>query len=307
MATLPTSFADFEADPSAARTAARESRVETKPAATEVEISEEEPAPSGTKTQQSEPAPNGEVKAKTRDTRIQELIAERKARDEKLAALEARLEAFERGQKQAPAEVKTEVAKAADTDPKPVRPRLSKFDGTLDEFDAANDKYEDDMDAWRDRQGKKQQQANQQQTSEDRKVEAYKERARAHIKTHPDYDAKIADLAKRSMTPTMYGAVIHVGPELGQALIDNPAEALRISQLPADEQIFALGQLSKAGAPAAASKTDDDEDFELDEDTQPAKIPARVGTGGGVPLKPENAKNFAQFEAAKERLKTKRR
>lgn len=298
---IPTSFADFEADPAAARTAIRVSRTETKPAAAEpAEIAEEEPAPSGTQTQEPTPAPT--VTATPREKRIQELIAERKADKERFASLEARLEAFEKGQKPAVKAGPVEPAKPTE-DQKPIRPRLSKFEGTLDEFDVANDKYEDDMEAWRERQGKKQQQASQQQTAKEKISADYRTKVDEYVKTHPKFDSEIA---KMQFSPTTVDAILRVGPELGQALIDNPAEARRISGLSPEEQIFALGQLSRAGTPVAASPADPDE-LELEDDPQPAKIPARLGAnGGGAPLKPQNAKTFAQFEAAKERLKTRR-
>lgn len=62
-----------------------------------------------------------------------------------------------------------------------------------------------------------------------------------HLKVHPEYDTEIA---QTPMTQLMANVVMEIGPELGQALIDDKQEARRICTLTSAGQIFALGRLS---------------------------------------------------------------
>jgi hypothetical protein len=188
-----------------------------------------------------------------------------------------------------------------DDDKPPVRPKLSTFPGSLEEYEKAVEKYDDDSRAFLERQWQRKQDAQQVQADQQRITRAYGDKLAEHLKTYPDYDAEIA---QTPMTALMVDIVLHTGPELGQILIDDKDEAKRIQALPRDVQIFEMGKLAARtngnGASAASAVS------EPESTAQPVKVPAKVGASGGsaaVLNRPDHgAKNFAEFEAIERRL-----
>lgn len=201
---------------------------------------------------------------------------------------------------------------AATEDKPPVRPKLSTFDGTLDQFEAAVDKYEEEQRKWFDRQLEKRDSERQMQAEAQKVRETYGAKLADHLKEHPEYDAEIG---QTPLSPLMVDIVLHEGPGLGQQLIDNKDEARRIAALPRDVQIFEMGKLAALaqsngnGASAHAETTEEP----VEEETPlPVKIPAKLGTsndgtGAAVKKPGHGAKNYAEFEAIERRLAQKRK
>jgi hypothetical protein len=186
---------------------------------------------------------------------------------------------------------------AAQPDDKPVRPKLSTFQGTLEEYEAEVEKYEEKQRAYIERQWERKQSEQQAKATQQKVTEVYGQKLAEHLKEHPEYDAEIA---QTPMSPLMVDIVLHEGPALGQALIEDKDEARRIQVLPRDIQIFEMGKLaahlrSNGALPEASLQT-----------PQPVKVPARLNaTGSSVSAaaKPDHgAKSFAQWEEVERRL-----
>lgn len=295
--TAPTNFAEFEAaggkynPPAEPAPAAEETAVETH---------EEASAESDAETAKPAESANGaEKKAKPKpslkdehDRLLREVTALRKERRDL--------------QQAAPAQTVQPAAQPAATpatptpigDKPPQRPRLSTFPGTLEEYEKAVDKYEDDTRVWQTAQAER-----------ERIKTAYGAKLADHLKAHPEYDAEIA---QTPMSPLMVDIILNEGPSLGQALINDKSRAQRIQGLPRDVQIFEMGKLSAEigitsnghGARAAAPLVDDDSESE--ETKEPVKIPARLNATGATQSaigKPDHgAKNFGQWEEIEKRL-----
>ena len=200
----------------------------------------------------------------------------------------------------------TTPAPAGEADKPPARPRLSTFQGTLEEYEKAVETYEDDNRKFLERQWQRKQADVEAQAEAKKRTQAYGDALAEHLKAHPEYDEEIA---QTPLSPLMVDIVLHVGPTLGQALIDDKAEAKRIQALPRDVQIFEMGKLSARlnGDGASALPAVSNEEPEPAAVTpQPVKIPAKVGASGGsaaVLNRPDHgAKNFAEFEAIERRL-----
>lgn len=199
-----------------------------------------------------------------------------------------------------PAATQAETAKPAATDDKaPARPKLSTFQGTLEEYEKAVDQYEEEQRKWLDRAFERKQ-AEQQAKAEQQKItESYSAKLAEHVKEHPEYDDEIG---QTPMSELMANMVLHHGPALGQRLIDNKEEAKRITQLPRDIQIFEMGKLY-----AQSAQNGNGTQLEPEaEAPQPVKVPAKLSATGGstsVMARPDHgAKNFAQFEELERRL-----
>jgi hypothetical protein len=202
-------------------------------------------------------------------------------------------------------EAGTAAASTAAEDKPPVRPKLSTFPGTLDEYEAEVEKYDELNRKYLEQQYVRKQAAEQAQAAQQRIVTTYGEKLADHLQQHPDYDAEIA---ATPMSTLMVDIVLHEGPGLGQMLIDDKTESRRIESLPRDVQIFEMGKLAaRLNGNGSAAVSDD----ELTDTTPaPVKIPQKVGGGSGTTKalnRPDHgAKSFAEFEAITKRLAKKR-
>jgi hypothetical protein len=204
------------------------------------------------------------------------------------------------------------AAPASDEEKPPARPKLSTFQGTLDEYEKAVEKYDEDSRLFLDRQFERKKAQQQAQEQQQKIAQTYGERLGEHLKAHPDYDEEIAHTP---MSALMVDIVLHQGPELGQALIEDKSEARRIQALPRDVQIFEMGKLSARlngnGAAAAATPAVSEDEESTPAPPQPAKIPAKLGASGGstsqINQPGHGAKTYAEFEAIEKRLRNKRR
>jgi hypothetical protein len=200
--------------------------------------------------------------------------------------------------KEPPSAQKTDPA----ADKPPARPRLSTFAGSLEEYEEAVEKYERDKQEYLERQWERKQVEEKARGEQQRIAEAYGAKLAEHLKQHPEYDAEIAETPLSSL---MVDIVLHEGPALGQALIDDKEEARRIQSLPRDVQIFEMGKIAARlpmngnGKAAAAEE-------EPEAQQQPVKVPAKLTAAGSTAsaiAKPgHGAKSFAEFEQIERRL-----
>lgn len=209
---------------------------------------------------------------------------------------------------QAGAAVATKPEPAAAEEKPPVRPKLSTFAGTLEEYEAAVDEYEDKQRKWLEQAHERRDGERQAKAERDKLAAEYGKKLADHLKAHPEYDDEVA---KTPMSPLMVDIVFSYGPALGQQLIDNKEEARRISSLPRDVQIFEMGKLAAGmnghtAIPESATETEEAEEPA----SKPVKIPAKLGATGGASSalsKPDHgAKSFAQWEEMEKRLAKKR-
>lgn len=305
---MPTNFAEFEAAggqvpapssrPAKAAEASPDEASESA-AATDTADSPSSSAPAAA----AEPPKGGRFQQ-----RISELTADKKSLQARIAELEAAqakpaAATPSSGSGAAPAKPAAAAAPAA-PGPTP-KPKLEDYD-TIEAFTEA---VLDWRLAEKDRTEAEAKATKQAEEHGKQTREAYGQKLADHLKAHPEYDAEIA---KTPCSPLMVQMVLHYGPELGQALIDDKTEAARIAALPRDLTIFEMGKLaarSAKSAQAAAADAGAESDEDETEISQPVKVPARLSAsgGGGAVTKPEQAKNFAQFEAIQERLKNKKR
>jgi hypothetical protein len=206
----------------------------------------------------------------------------------------------ERRELQQPPQPSPPIPAAAPDDKPPVRPKLSTFQGSLEEYEKEIDAYDEKMRQYQAQQYEKREVANRAKAEQERITQAYGAQLADHLKAHPDYDAEIA---QTPMSPLMVDIVLHEGPQLGQALIDNKEEAQRISNLPRDYQIFEMGRLSaRANGHAAAVEAEAEAEAE---ERRPVKVPAKLNaTGGSMKAAP---KNFAQWEIQQQQEEMARR
>lgn len=194
---------------------------------------------------------------------------------------------------------------AAAEDKPPLRPKLSTFQGSLEEYEKAVDAYEEDLRKWQDRQYEKREAASRAKAEQERIQQSYGAKLAEHLKAHPDYDAEIG---QTPMSALMVDIVFHEGPELGQALIADKDNARRISQLPRDIQIFEMGRLAATlgngnGTAQAVPEVETPA-------PEPVKVPAKVGASSSSKILNQpghGAKNFQEFEAIEARLRAQKR
>jgi hypothetical protein len=307
-ATAVTSFAEFEAaggkfnaPPEPAKPAAEPAEkaepveaAEESPAAAETESAEEKPAAAA-----PEKKPAGKSKLSLADEHaklLKEVTDLRRQRRELQAPA---------GRSEAPS-AEAAPSTAADEKP-PVRPKLSTFSGTLEQYEAEVEKYEQEQRAWIEKQWERKQSEQQAKATQQKIAEAYGQKLAEHLKEHPEYDAEIA---QTPMSALMVDIVLHEGPALGQALIEDKEQARRIQALPRDIQIFEMGRLAAQLNGAANGRQAPAEP--ANEAPAPVKVPARLnasGSGSATTLaRPDRgAKSFAEWEPremqiARERL-----
>lgn len=199
-----------------------------------------------------------------------------------------------------------------DEEKPPSRPKLSTFQGTLEEYEKAVEKYDEDSRLFLERQFERKKAQQLAQEQQQKVAQTYSERLSEHLKAHPDYDEEIA---QTPMSELMVNIVLHEGPALGQLLIENKAEAKRIQALPRDVQIFEMGKIAARangsnGDNSAVTAPAVSDDESTPTAPQPAKIPAKLGASGGTSSKLDQpghgAKTYAEFEAIEKRLKNRR-
>lgn len=103
------------------------------------------------------------------------------------------------------------------------------------------------------------------------------------------------------LPPHIQQACLRTGPELTQALIDDPEATKRILALQPADQLFEIGKLA-----ARLSSNGNGHAAESAETPPPVKVPARLnatGSSASVTAKPDHgAKSFAQWEEIERRL-----
>ena len=282
-----TNFAQYEAQ-SKAGTMPAEPKAPEAPAPAEPEP-QEEPAPEP----ELEPAAAAAIPKKPLLREVTEMRRERR----------------ELQQPAAPSKQEPAAPPAAAEEKAPERPKLSTFQGSLEDYEKAVEEYEGKQRAFLLKEWDRKQVADQAKAAQQKVMQEYGTKLAEHLKAHPEYDAEVA---QTTMSPLMVEIVIHHGPDLGQALIDNKEDAKRISALPRDVQIFEMGKLaarfSNGHAPAAQQ--------EEEPEPEPVKVPSKIGpatvTASSIALnKPGyGAKTFAEYEAiskqVNQRLKQRR-
>jgi hypothetical protein len=187
---------------------------------------------------------------------------------------------------------------------RPERPDLATWTGTFADWQAADTKWmREEMRAERADWFKEveEREAKQRAEIEQKRIaQTYHEKLAAHVKEHPDYEEGLGRMAE--LPPHIQQACLRTGPELTQALIDDPEATRRILALQPADQLFEIGKLaarlSSNGNGHAAEPTA--------ETPQPVKVPARLnatGSSASVTAKPDHgAKSFAQWEEIERRL-----
>lgn len=195
------------------------------------------------------------------------------------------------------------VAQAASA-ARPERPDLNTYPGTFAEWQAADTKWVREeiaaskADWFKEVQERE---AKQQAEIEQKRITtAYHEKLAAHVKEHPDYEEGLQRMG--DLPSHIQQACLRSGPELTQALIDDPEATRRILALQPADQLFEIGKLAarlssngNGHAPEATAET-----------PQPVKVPARLnatGSSASVTAKPDHgAKTFQQWEEIERRL-----
>ena len=290
-----TNFAEFEAAGGKFNPPAEPAKPE-KPAEPAEEPKEAEPEPETAEQPEAEPAEKKPAKQKLS-------LSEERA---KLLAEVTELRRQRRELQQPPASQPAPPAtqNAATPAPRPERPDLATWTGTFADWQAADTKWmREEMRAERADWFKEveEREAKQRAEVEQKRItQAYHEKLAAHVKEHPDYEEGLARMAE--LPPHIQQACLRTGPELTQALIDDPEATKRILALQPADQLFEIGKLaariSGNGNGHAAEATA--------ETPQPVKVPARLnatGSSASVTAKPDHgAKSFAQWEEIERRL-----
>lgn len=228
--------------------------------------------------------------------RFQELVGQRKAAEEKAAALEARLAALEASKQAAPAvEAKPEPAE----DFKPI-PKLSQFDYDEEKHAVALQEVVNHNAALAAKRFQAEQAAQAQKQQIQTKWQESIEAAKAKM---PDFEAVAFNPeAQRFISPVMAEIVItNADAPLAYHLGKNPKEAQRISALHPAVQIYELGKL------AAKLSTPEQP---VTPKPAPLPVPSKLSAAGGGSSLPdlEAAAKVSQkaYRAAKERLNSRR-
>lgn len=154
--------------------------------------------------------------------------------------------------KDADAKAKPADKKAATASGKPSRPKLENFT-TMEEFDAALDKYEDQRDEYL---VKRARDGFQQESEQKKAVDNFTQQIAAAKQLYPDFvevssnpDLPVTDAMREALLTSEHGALIVY--ELGK----NPDEAARISKLTPVAQIREIGKIeARISAKSAAGK-----------------------------------------------------
>jgi hypothetical protein len=224
--------------------------------------------------------------------RIDKLTKDKRELEDRLTRLESKLA-------DKPADKAPEKPKE---DGKPKAPRSADFDD-WDKYEAARDKYQEDLTDWKletrdkariesDKATKAEDERKAIQAGWDSKVAKAKE-------TFKDYDDVLeqAEESKVSVTPTMVAAMqdSDIGAHLGYHLMKNPDECARIAKLSAVSQVREIGKL-EASIGLSLQKTPAKR---ISDAPEP---PKRIGGAGRVPdldLKDESVP-FKEWERRRE-------
>lgn len=136
-----------------------------------------------------------------------------------------------------------EAAASPKADGEPVKPDIKTFQ-TVEEYDAAMEKYSDDKHAFKAAQ-QAQKAAKEQRESEYRKViGAHEDREDAARERYDDYEQVVRN-PKLRITNPMADAMFHAdnGPDIAYHLGKNPKEAERIAELSPVAQVKEIGKL----------------------------------------------------------------
>lgn len=113
---------------------------------------------------------------------------------------------------------------------RPKRPDPLTFKGTKEEFEAAEERYEDDFYEYR-KQLEVQQSAKAAQDEADRKtVQRFNAQVDEFAVANPDYEETMEE-ADNEVDDEMFGAIIQEGPALGYYWAKHPAESSKIARM----------------------------------------------------------------------------
>jgi len=298
----PTTFAEFEAQGSKF----------TPPVEAQSAEPEKVAAPEAVEETPTEEAPQEEQGPKQSPKRKLTLQEER----DKLLKEVTELRKERRGYQQQPPPAATSPAGGTALPPgtptsagdsPPVRPKLSTYPGTLEEWEAAVEKYEQERRVYDQRQWQREQAEEKAKAAQQRVDEEYNAKLGEHRKAHPDFDEGLRNLPE--LPQLMVNVCKRAGPELVQVLIDHPDETARIVSLPPEEQLFEMGQLA-ASLRNGNGNSKTAEPSEEQEEAKPVKVPAKLGATGttqSAASKPNyGAKSFAEYEQLSARFAQKR-
>jgi|SRR5215469_335740 len=293
-----TNFAEFEA---AGGRLPPEGQAKTVEPATPAEEAPAEPAEAEPTEPTEEKPPEKKAKAKPKLT-----LSEEHARLLK-EVTELRRERRELQQPPAHTPQPPAATPAAADGAAPIRPKLSTFPGTLEEYEAEVEKYETKQRAWIEQQWERKQQEQQSKAEQQRVAKEYGQKLQEHLKAHPDYDQEIG---QTPLSPLMVDLVLQEGPALGQALIDNKEEAQRIANLAPGYQILEMGKLiGRLNGHGKAQQAEPE--AEPEPEPERVKVPAQLrATGGSTPYSASKpgfgARNFAEYEKLAQKYEQKR-
>ena len=299
-----TNFAEFEA--AGGKLPAEPAKAaEPKEAAEPAETAAETAAETETAEEQPEaekPAPKKKLslaeETALKVKRLTDMRREERELQQRIAALKTQQPSEQASPASAP-----QPAAAA---PRAERPDLGTWPGSFESWQAADTKWlRDEMQAqkaewWKDLE---QHNAEQQGKLEQQRIaQAYGEKLAVHVKEHPEYDEGLQRLGE--LPPHIARACLRTGPELTQALIDDPEATRRILALEPADQLVEIGKLA---ARVAGNGNGHAATTEATAETQqPVKVPARLnatGSSASVTAKPDHgAKSFAQWEEIERRL-----
>ena len=126
----------------------------------------------------------------------------------------------------------------------PKRPNINDF-RTIDEYEAAMDKYHDDRTEYKINKALESHAAKQGQKTQEQKVaETWESKVTAFHKAHPDFEEVAYDKSV-PVTDVMRDAIVtsDIGPEVAYYLGNNVEEAERIAALPPVRQAAAIGKI----------------------------------------------------------------
>ena len=131
----------------------------------------------------------------------------------------------------------------APTDGRPLPPKSSDFTD-YDEYEAARDKYQEDLTDWK---VEARLQKEKQESAQHSAGETYGSKVSKIVETHPDFMTLAEELSEEGIEPTevMKQVVLasDAGHELLYHLAKNPQETKRIGALPPGAQLLELGMM----------------------------------------------------------------
>lgn len=185
---------------------------------------------------------------------------------------------------------------------RPTKPDPLKFDGTPEEFAKLEEKYEDDLYAFRKQEENERDMAAKQREADKATVARFNAQVEEFSKTHEDY-ADTMDDAENDVNDLMFGAIVEEGPALGYYLAKHPAESAKIARMNERDAVKAIMKIvvkleENAAAPPEPKKN------KKKEEEKPAPAPTVAGRGAPPP-RDKNApmslkdKERAAFKAGK--------